>query len=101
MQLDPGVVTVWSPGNFGDKPDIGYGCIEVRANGNRIESWVAVKGASPQAGVRIERVWRGSSRMEAQARFRSLTRDAELDYDSAMRSVPTDYTSYMTFRNAV
>ena len=101
MQLDPGVVTVWSPGFHGDKPDIGYGCIEIRANGSRIESWVALKGVTPKTRVRIERAWRGSNRLKTQARFRALTKDVALDYDSAMRSVPTEYSSYIAFRQAI
>mgnify|MGYP000158872253 CR=1 FL=1 len=101
MQLDPGVVTIWSPGHYGNRPDIGYGCIEVRADGSRIETWVAVEGASPQTGVRIERVWRGSNRMRAQEKFRTLTRGVPLAHHTAMRSIPTVYTSYMAFRNAV
>ena len=101
MQLDPGVVTVWSPGYFGERPDIGYGCIEVRANGSRIESWVGLKGVTPQTSVRIERAWRGSSRVQIQARFRELTEGVELAYSSAMRSLPISYSSYATFRNAL
>jgi len=101
MQLDPGVVTIWSPGHYANRPDLGYGCIEVRADGSRIETWVGIEGMSPQSGVRIERAWRGTNRMQAQQRFRDLTKGVRLDYSNAMRSIPSVYTSFRAFRNAV
>ena len=101
MQLDPGVVTVWSKNHFGNQPDLGYGYIEVRANGTRVENWVAIDGASPAAAVRVERVWRGTDRTRAQEEFRRITAGVNLDLTGAQKSFPTVYTNYSKFQQAV
>lgn len=101
LQIDPGVVLVWSGGSVrGTVPDAGLG-VAFDAGGVRNEVFVPYQGQPKRSEITVNQAHRLSNRSLAESKFKELAQNINLDYAAGGRFEAKRYTNVGAFWSAV